>query len=72
MDGYINDYAVFMVSKRGCPFCSTAKRVIEEYDIPAEKYKVLEIDGDKDGNEIQKYMHTLTGGRTVHKYFIRD
>ncbi len=65
MDQLIKDYKVFVVSKRGCPFCVTAKKVLDKYDIPPDKMKVMEIDGDKDCAEIQNYMHTLTGGRTV-------
>ena len=65
MDQLIKDYAVFVISKRSCPFCHTAKNVLNKYDIPAEKMKIMEIDGDKDCSEIQDYMHQITGGRTV-------
>lgn len=70
MDQLIKNYAVFVVSKPSCPFCHTAKNVLGKYDIPAEKMKVLEISGDKDCAEIQDYMMTLTGGRTVPRVFI--
>jgi len=70
MDQLIKDYAVFVISKRSCPFCHTAKNVLNKYDIPAEKMKIMEIDGDKDCSEIQDYMHQITGGRTVPRVFI--
>ena len=41
-----------------------------KYDIPSEKMKILEIDGDKDCSEIQDYMSQVTGGRTVPRVFI--
>lgn len=69
MDQLIKEYTVFVVSKSSCPFCHTAKKVLNNYDIPPEKYKVIEIDGDRDCGAIQDYMHQLTGARTVSASF---
>ena len=71
MDQLIKDYAVFVISKSTCPFCHTAKKVLGKYDIPAEKMKIIDIDGDKDCSEIQSYMQQITGGRTVPRVFIQ-
>ena len=46
IDKLIKDYAVFVVSKSYCPFCHTAKDVLNKYDIPSEKMKVMEIEGN--------------------------
>ena len=45
MDQLIKNYIVFVVSKSTCPFCRTAKNVLNKYDIPPDKMKVMEIDG---------------------------
>ena len=44
-----------------------AKNVLNKYDIPPEKMKVLEIDRERDCSKIQDYMQQITGGRTVFK-----
>ena len=45
IDQLIKNHLVFVVSKSTCPFCHTAKNVLNKYDIPPEKMKVVEIDG---------------------------
>ena len=70
MDQFIKDFPIFVVSKSYCPFCHTAKDVLNKYDIPPEKMKVIEIEGEKDCAEIQDYMSQLTGGRTVSLFWI--
>ena len=70
MDQFIKDFPIFMVSKSYCPFCHTAKDVLNKYDIPPEKMKVIEIEGYPDCAEIQDYMSQLTGGRTVSLFWI--
>ena len=69
MDQFIKDFPIFVVSKSYCPFCHTAKDVLNKYDIPPEKMKVIEIEGEKDCAEIQDYMSQLTGGRTVSLFY---
>merc|ERR1712008_118280 len=65
----MGNHIVFVISKRTCPFCHTAKNILNKYDILPEQFKVLEIDGDKDCADIQDYMLQLTGGRTVPRVF---
>ena len=65
INAQVKEYTVFVVSKTTCPFCRTAKNVLNKYDIPPEKMKVLEIDRERDCSKIQDYMHQLTGARTV-------
>ena len=48
-----------------------AKNVLNKYDIPPEKMKVLEIDRERDCSKIQDYMQQITGGRTVLQKMIR-
>ena len=53
IDQKISSKPVFMVSKSSCPYCVLAKQVLEGYNIPAENIEIMEIDGDKDCQEIQ-------------------
>lgn len=69
MDQLIQQKQVFVVEKVGCPFCSTAKRVLSEYDIPDESILFLDISRDPNMSEIQDYMSVITGGRTVRFLF---
>ena len=71
IDQLIKNHIVFVISKRTCPFCHTAKNILNKYDILPEQKLVLEIDGDKDCADIQDYMLQLTGGRTVPRVFIQ-
>ena len=45
IDQLLKDNVVFVISKSTCPFCRTAKNVLNKYDIPPDKMKVVEIDG---------------------------
>ena len=53
IDQKISSKPVFMVSKRCCPHCVMAKQVLARYNIPAENIEIMEIDGDKNCQEIQ-------------------
>ena len=53
IDQKISSKPVFMVSKSSCPYCVMAKQVLASYNIPAENIEIMEIDGDKDCEEIQ-------------------
>ena len=53
IDQKISSKPVFMVSKSSCPHCVMAKQVLARYNIPAENIEIMEIDGDKDCEEIQ-------------------
>jgi len=70
IDKLISDYPVFVVEKRSCPFCKTAKSILNSYDIPDDLMLIKDISGDPQASEIQDYMSVLTGGRTVPRVFI--
>ena len=53
IDQKISSKPVFMVSKSSCPHCVLAKQVLARYNIPAENIEIMEIDGDKNCQEIQ-------------------
>lgn len=54
-------------SKAYCPYCTNTKRIL---DGAGAKYKVLELNEEPDGSEIQSALAELTGQRTVPNIFI--
>ena len=62
IDQKIDSKPVFIISKSYCPFCVKAKQVLKKYNIPAENIEIMEIENDKDCNEIQDYMRHIGGG----------
>ncbi|XP_034481433.1 glutaredoxin-C4 [Drosophila innubila] len=60
-----NKVAIF--SKSYCPYCTMAKEPFRKLNVNA---LIVELDGRKDGNEIQSVLGEMTGGRTVPRVFI--
>lgn len=62
-----NPIAIF--SKSYCPYCTTAKRIISSH---AQPFFAYELDMERDGQEVQRYLLEMTGQRTVPNIFIRE
>ncbi|KAH7847663.1 hypothetical protein Vadar_028747 [Vaccinium darrowii] len=58
---------VVVFSKSYCPYCVSVKKLLT--DIGAT-YKVIELDSEADGTEIQAALKEWTGQRTVPNVFI--
>ena len=71
MEQLISEYPVFVVSKSYCPYCLMGENVLKKYNIPDDKFKILEIDDDPEMDEIQDYMRKRTGARSVPRIFIK-
>ena len=56
-------------SKSYCPFCAKAKRALETV-LPREKISVMELDSRADCADIQDYLMSITGGRSVLRVFV--
>lgn len=56
-----------MFSKSYCPYCTKAKNLLVKL---GAKAFILELDNIEDGADIQAYLQTLTGQRTVPNIFI--
>merc|ERR1711879_196635 len=67
IDAFINNNKVAIISKSYCPFCTTAKQA---FDAIGQEYKVMEIEDREDCQEIQNYMGSKTGARSVPRVFI--
>lgn len=72
IDEQISKYKIYMISKKTCPFCRTAKSILQDsqYLIPDEHMLIRDISNDPNQQMIQDYMSVLTGGRTVPRVFI--
>jgi glutaredoxin 3 len=67
-DGLIAKANIMVFSKTYCPYCTRAKEAIGGL----YKYEVVELDTmGKQGDEIQAYLLTKTGQRTVPNIFVK-
>jgi glutaredoxin 3 len=66
----IDDKKVLVISKSTCPHCREAKKVFKTYKIKKDQIQFLEINNRDDMNQIQNYMQSLTGARSVPRVFI--
>eukprot|EP00243_Klebsormidium_subtile_P004774 TRINITY_DN18926_c0_g1_i1.p2 TRINITY_DN18926_c0_g1~~TRINITY_DN18926_c0_g1_i1.p2 ORF type:complete len:117 (+),score=30.03 TRINITY_DN18926_c0_g1_i1:183-533(+) len=60
-----NPVAIF--SKTYCPYCTRVKKLFSQL---GAKAKVIELDTEEDGDELQNALAKLTGQRTVPNVFI--
>ena len=65
MDAKIAGKRVVMFSKTHCPFCTKAKSALAKHNLSDDEYEVLEIENHPDCQEIQDYLLSITGGRSV-------
>ena len=63
----IESNPVVVFSKSYCPYCDKAKSALNAINA---KYELLELDQRSDGSQIQSYLYTLTGQRTVPNVFV--
>ncbi|XP_052195595.1 glutaredoxin [Diospyros lotus] len=59
--------AVVVFSKTYCPFCVTVKKLFTTLGVT---FKVVELDTESDGKEIQAALTEWTGQRTVPNVFV--
>ena len=65
VDTKIAGKKVVMFSKSYCPFCTKAKTALAKHNLTEEEYEVIEIENDPNCQEIQDYLLSVTGGRSV-------
>jgi len=77
IDEWLKTPTVAIVSKSYCPYCKNVKDVfngfVDDKSVKLEESDVYvwEIDYDDDCSQIQDYMKTITGGRSVPRVFIK-
>jgi len=70
VDEKINNYKVAVFSKSYCPYCHKAKNALESFTYKPNTFYWLEIENRPDCQEIQDYLGSITGGRSVPRVFI--
>ncbi|KAL9267952.1 Glutaredoxin-C2-like protein [Drosera capensis] len=63
----VSSNPVIVFSKSYCPYCKKAKNLLTELGV---SFKVIELDIESDGSEIQSALAEWTGQRTVPNVFI--
>lgn len=69
VDEAIAANSVMVFSKSYCPYCIKAKRALESV-LPREKISVMELESRADCADIQDYLMSITGGRSVPRVFV--
>jgi len=64
---YINENSVMVFSKSYCPFCKKAKELLTSKGVD---FKVVELNEDPLGADIQNYLKSFTSQSTVPNIFI--
>ncbi|XP_048382711.1 glutaredoxin-1 [Stegostoma tigrinum] len=70
VDSKIYPNKVVLFIKKGCPFCVTARNVLEAYDFKEDRLQIYDISGHSEMKAIQDYLEKITGARTVPRVFI--
>nr|ABR17009.1 unknown [Picea sitchensis] len=63
----VSSNSVVVFSKTYCPYCTQVKQLLSSL---GAKTKVVELDTESDGKEIQTALQEWTGQRTVPSVFI--
>lgn len=63
----VSSNAVVVFSKSYCPYCVQVKQLLSSLGV---KSKVIELDEESDGSELQSALAEWTGQRTVPNVFI--
>ncbi|KAK4282382.1 hypothetical protein QN277_013766 [Acacia crassicarpa] len=63
----VSSNSVVVFSKSYCPFCVDVKKLLTQL---GANYKVIELNSESDGSEIQSALAEWTGQRTVPNVFI--
>lgn len=69
MSGFTSPQQVVIFSKTYCPYCVKAKQAIGSV-MDMSNVVVVELDKRPDGDAIQDYLLSITGGRSVPRVFI--
>lgn len=66
VNNLIQQNKVMVFSWTTCPYCTKVKNVLGEYT----KFATLEMNQEENGDEIKKYISTLSGISTVPQVFV--
>lgn len=69
VDGLIAKNSIMVFSKTYCGYCGQAKKLLESEN---KTYTSIELDVEPNGSEIQAYLKSKTGRRTVPNIWINQ
>lgn len=69
IEGYLEQYAVVVLSKTYCPYCKKAKALLKGI-VPEDKIKIVELDVVENGSDLQAAGTAIHGQRTVPQIWI--
>ncbi|KAL1701675.1 thioredoxin-like protein, partial [Schizophyllum commune] len=67
----ISQNTICVFSRSWCPYCTRVKSLLDTR-FPNAQRKYLELDKMDDGDDIQSYLQSKAGQRTVPNIFIRQ
>uniref|UniRef100_A0AC34RTJ7 Glutaredoxin-1 n=1 Tax=Panagrolaimus sp. JU765 TaxID=591449 RepID=A0AC34RTJ7_9BILA len=70
VDEQIKNHKVAVFSKSYCPYCHKAKNALETFKYKPGSFYWLDIENRQDCQDIQDYLASITGGRSVPRVFI--
>ncbi|KAK3096740.1 hypothetical protein FSP39_002826 [Pinctada imbricata] len=70
VEGKITGKKVMVFSKTYCPFCTKAKNALANYNL-GDDIDIMEIEDNPLMDQIQDYLKSITGGRSVPRVFIK-
>lgn len=72
VDAKIAEKRVMVFSKSYCPFCEEAKKIFSSYvrssKLDPRDYEVMEIEDHPNCQNIQDYLRSITGARSVSTF----
>ncbi|CDS11811.1 hypothetical protein LRAMOSA11455 [Lichtheimia ramosa] len=69
VEDLIKNNNVVVFSKTYCPYCSSAKALLESQNI---EFTVVELNRETNGSAMQDYLEKRSGQRTVPNIFIKQ
>nr|O81187.1 RecName: Full=Glutaredoxin [Vernicia fordii]AAC39481.1 glutaredoxin [Vernicia fordii] len=63
----VSSNSVVVFSKTFCPYCTSVKQLLNQL---GAQFKVIELDSESDGSDLQNALAEWTGQRTVPNVFI--
>ncbi|VDM28186.1 unnamed protein product [Toxocara canis] len=70
VDALIASKKVVVFSKSYCPYCTKARKALASFPLKEDALEWIEINERSDCSQIQDYLLSVTGSRSVPRVFI--
>ncbi|XP_003376349.1 thioredoxin reductase 3 [Trichinella spiralis] len=61
----VQKYPVAVFSKLTCPYCTRVKEMFNFYELPKEKYTIVELDGRPDEELLKEVPRIFINGKCI-------